>query len=204
MTGLGGDELLALPATETAARPARAAHNANEQDTRVPWLGKRARAALADIDTHLAPVPVLPLPALMSFALHNPAYLQAGIWPVSPLTDPQLQRFGEQLPLAWRRDKALLRERLRRAGLPRNVSRPAHPETFSPLMQLSLRRHGLDLARRMLNESMLIDAGYIDHSQFATAYEAAVRAPRIPSLLCDTIALELGLRSLTAHPLQPT
>jgi hypothetical protein len=44
---------------------------------------------------------------------------------------------------------------------------------------------------------------YLDHTQFAATYEAAVGAPRIPSLLCDTIALELGLRSLTTHPLQP-
>lgn len=200
MTGIGGDELLALPAT----RSPRTVHDTNQQDTNVSWLGRRTRAALADIDNNLAPVPVLPLPALMSFALHNPTYLQAGIWPISPLTDPQLQRFGEQLPLTWRRDKALLRERLRSAGLPNYVSRPDHPETFSPLMQLGLRRYGLDLARHMLSESILIDAGYIDHGQFVTAYEAAVRAPRIPSLLCDTIALELGLRSLTAHPLQPT
>jgi len=68
-------------------------------------------------------------------------------------------------------------------------------------MQLGLRRHGLDLARHMLSESLLIDAGYIDYTQFTAVYEAAVGAPRIPSLLCDAIALELGLRSLTAHPL---
>jgi hypothetical protein len=182
---------------------ARATRNANEQDINVSWLGQRARAALAEIDANLAPVPVLPLPALMSFALHNPTYLQAGIWPISPLTDPQLLRFGEQLPLAWRCDKALLRERLRCAGLPSYVCQPDHPETFSPLMQLGLRLYGLDLARHMLDESVLIDAGYVDHSRFATAYEAAVGAPRVPSLLCDTIALELGLHSLTAHPMQP-
>src|SRR5262249_49881769 len=81
ITGLGGDELLALPATGTAVRPAHAARNSNERNTNVPWLGQRALAALAEIDTNLAPVPVLALPALMSFALHNPTYLQAGIWP---------------------------------------------------------------------------------------------------------------------------
>jgi hypothetical protein len=203
MTGLGGDELLALPATETAARAPRTAPNA-KQDTNVPWLGQRARAALADINTNLAPVSVLPLPTLMSFALHNPAYLQAGIWPISPLADPRLLRFGEQLPFVWRRDKTLLRERLRCAGLPSYVYRPRCPETFSPLMQLGLRQHGLDLARHMLSESLLIDTGYIDHAQFAATYEAALGAARIPSLLCDTIALELGLRSLTTHPLRPT
>src|SRR5215470_4299832 len=67
MTGLGGDELLALPATETAARSPRIAPNVNQRSTDVPWLGPRAQVALADVNTNLAPVPVLPLPTLMSF-----------------------------------------------------------------------------------------------------------------------------------------
>lgn len=199
MTGLGGDELLAIPATQrtgqTLGVPGRV-DDLTGAAAGVPWLGLRARSAIRDIEANLAPVPVLPLPALMSLGLHNPTYVQVGIWPVAPLTEPELVRFAEQLPVSWRQHKTLLRERLRRAGLPRHVTHPTRPETFSPLMQHGLRHHGLPLAQRMLTESILIDAGYIDGHRWRDACQAAARAPCIPSVLCDTIALELGLHSV--------
>lgn len=191
VTGLGGDELLALRPDEEPAHAVAAGIDA------VTWLGRRAHVALEDIDTNQAPPAVLPLPVLMSFALHNPAYLSAGIWPTAPLADPALVRFAEQLPVEYRRGKALLRERLRRAGLPHHVTHPTRQETFSPLMQLGMRQHGLSLLAAMLSQSILIDAGYVDHGRLAAAYHRATTTAKVPSILCDTIALELGLRSLT-------
>lgn len=190
VTGLGGDELLALRPDEKPAHAVAAGVDS------VTWLGQRARAAVDDIDTNQAPPAVLPLPVLMSFALHNPAYLTAGIWPTAPLAEPAVVRFAEQLPVEYRRDKALLRERLRRAGFPHHVVHPARPETFSPLMQLGLRQHGLPLLAAMLRESILIDTGYVHHGRLAAAYHRATIAAQIPSIRCDTITLELGLRSL--------
>jgi Asparagine synthase len=188
-SGLCGDELMALRPTETTTplpqpRPL------------VPWLGQRALAAVAELDANLAPVGVLPLPTLMAFALHNPTYLDAGILPVAPLADPALLRLAEQLPVSWRRGKALLRAGLARSGLPRRVTRPASPETFSELMQRGLRRHGLPLLHGMLRNSVLIETGFVDHAALTTAYEQASTSAVIPSLLCDTIGLEVGLRSL--------
>jgi asparagine synthase (glutamine-hydrolysing) len=191
-TGLGGEELLTLRPDE---QPPRAFAADLES---VIWLGKRARAALDDINTNQAPPAVLPLPVLMSLALHNPAYLSAGIWPIAPLADPALVRFAEQLPTELRRRKVLLRERLRRGGLPRHVVHPSQQETFSPLMQLGLRQHGLPLLAGMLRESILIDTGYVDRGRLTAAYHHATTTAQIPSTLCDTITLELGLRSLTS------
>jgi asparagine synthase (glutamine-hydrolysing) len=48
----------------------------------------------------------------------------------------------------------------------------------------------------MLRESLLVDLGYVDPVALARAREHAERAPVVPDLLCDTLALEVGLRSL--------
>lgn len=188
-SGLAGDEISALYSHE------RDRHRA---DDRLPsWLGPNTRDALADVDTNTAPVPILPVTALMAFAVHHPSYLRAGIWPVAPLANPMLVRFFEQLPRRWRAGKSLLRARLRRAGLPDEVVDPARPEVFNDVMEIGLRNNGLPLLRQMLTESVLIDTGYVDGDALASAMAEADNAHRIPSELCDAIGLEVGLRSLS-------
>lgn len=115
---------------------------------------------------------------------------------MSPLADPLIVRFGESLPVGWRGGKTLLRQRLRRAGLSDEVAEPAQPETFTGLMQAGLCHYGLPLLADMTAGSLLVDAGYVDRAALAAAYEHARSAAAVPSLLYDTIALEVGLRSL--------
>lgn len=119
---------------------------------------------------------------------------------MSPLADPLLVRFAESLQYPWRRHKRLIRERLRRAGFPPYVVRPAQPENFLALMQDGLRRFGLPRARRMLADSLLIDAGYVDRPMFAEAVRRAEGASLVPDILYDTIAMEIGLRSMLEGP----
>jgi hypothetical protein len=73
---------------------------------------------------------------------------------------------------------------------------PTQPETFSALMQAGLRRHGLPVLKAMLTESRLVNLGYLDHSALTRAYEDAQTTAHIPSMLCDAVSLEVGLRSL--------
>ncbi|MCX9192960.1 asparagine synthase [Carbonactinospora thermoautotrophica] len=187
-TGMGGDEIMALRLTER--------DTPLSEPGKVPWLGARARDALVEVDHNLAPVSPAPLPSLLVFAARNPTFLRSGVWPVSPLADPLLVRFGESLPVQWRRRKRLLRERLRRAGFPEEVADPPRPENFTALMQAGLRRHGLPLLERMLDDSILVDAGYVDRVALAAAHQRATAAEEVPDPLYDTIALEVGLRSL--------
>ncbi|HEX2419067.1 MAG TPA: hypothetical protein VHJ83_13255 [Micromonosporaceae bacterium] len=187
-TGLGGDEAMALRPDERDC--------ARWQPPYVPWLGSRAVAALADLDTDTAPVAPVPLPSLMGFAARNPTYLRAGIWPVSPLADPLAVRLAESLPVNWRRRKRLLRHRLASAGMPAEVVDPAEPENFLPLMQQGLSRFGLPYARRMIAGSLLIDSGFVDPIAFRHVVEQAERADCVPNILYDTIALEMSLRSM--------
>lgn len=188
-TGFGGDELLApRPHERTQLSPTPPI---------VPWLGLRARAALDEIDANIAPVAPVPLPTLLSFAARNPTYLRYGIWPISPLADPLMVRFGESLPWAWRQRKRVARERLRRAGLPDRITNPTVPEHFLDLMQHGLRMHGLATARRMLTDgSILIDAGFVDPDAFTQALLNAENAATVPGVLYDTVATEMGLAAM--------
>jgi asparagine synthase (glutamine-hydrolysing) len=63
-------------------------------------------------------------------------------------------------------------------------------------MEAGLRVFGFPLLEDMLRESLLVDHGYVDPEALATALDHARRAPVVPDLLCDTLALEIGLRSL--------
>ncbi|MET8573176.1 asparagine synthase [Streptomyces sp. NPDC004783] len=186
-TGSGGDEINAHHCRTQAELPT---------PEPVPWLGKKTIRALAEINEHLAPMPVLPVPTLMAFGMHNPGFLRAGIWPVSPLAHPQIVRFMEQLPHEHKRGKALFRERIRRTGLPDWVAAPAEPENFLAVLEKGLRSYGLPVLDDMLKESILVDLGYVDGKALAQARTNADSAPVVPDLLCDVLALEVGLRSL--------
>ncbi|MFB7091499.1 hypothetical protein [Streptomyces sp. NPDC056296] len=186
-TGGGGDEVNAHHSRTEAGLPPMEP---------VPWLGDEATAALAQMNENLAPIPVLPVPTLMAFGLHNPAYVRLGIWPVAPLVHPRMIRFMEQLPYEYKRGKRMFRDRLRRTGLPESVAAPTEPENFLAVMESGLRTYGLPLLDEMLTDSLLIDLGYVDADALSRARDHAERTPAVPDLLCDTLALEVGLRSL--------
>ncbi|MFI7114916.1 asparagine synthase-related protein [Amycolatopsis sp. NPDC049868] len=197
LTGNGGDEIMAPCVDELPPPPPQPL-------TEVSWLGPRACEAVATIDDNLAPSAVLPTPTLMSFAIHHPAYLKSGIWPVAPFTHPPLIRFAEQLPLDLRRHKKLYRDFLTHAGLPALVTHPRRTEHFRDLMQHGLRHNGLPLAERLLADGMLLaDHGFIDPDALRRTVQHAHQSATVPSVLCDTLVLEVGLRSLQAPTTAP-
>lgn len=115
---------------------------------------------------------------------------------MSPLVHPRIVRFMEQLPHEHKRGKALFRERIRRAGLPEWAAAPTEPENFLAVLEKGLRSYGLPVLDDMLKESVLVDLGYVDGKALAQAREDIGAASLVPDLLCDVLALEVGLRSL--------
>lgn len=189
-SGLGGDELCALHPHEREPEP-------DPTMAALPsWAGPLVRAVAEDLDADAAPVSAVPIPTLNAFAVQNPAYLDAGIWPVAPLAHPLVGRFCEQLPIEYRRGKHLLRERLRRSGLTERVAAPAQPENFRSLMDQGMREYGVAHLRAMLAESILVDSGYVDGQALREATDELESTGGYESRLFDTIALEVGLRSL--------
>ncbi|WP_245192914.1 asparagine synthase-related protein [Amycolatopsis alba] len=192
LTGNGGDEIMAPRIDEVPPPPPQAL-------TELSWLGPRALDAVTAIDDNLAPSAVLPTPTLMGFAIHHPAYLRAGIWPVAPFTHRPLIRFAEQLPIELRLGKKLYRDFLTQAGMPPLVTHPRRTEHFRDLMQHGLRHNGLRLAERLLADGMILaEQGFIDPDALRRTVRRAHQSATVPSVLCDTLVLEIGLRSLQA------
>lgn len=159
VTGLGGDEMVALSPEESAAVAAANAHITEK----LPWLGPAARSALPFSEDAVAPSAVVNSITLLSLETTAPPLLRAGIWPVHPFTDPAMIALGEQLPIYWREFKNLQRRQLAAIGLDDDVTNPVERESFVWLVEHSLKTYGLPLINGMLTDgSPLIEAGLVD------------------------------------------
>ncbi|MEV8377794.1 hypothetical protein AB0P21_33955 [Kribbella sp. NPDC056861] len=189
LTGFGGDELMALRGSEQPGM------HVTPPPELPCWLGERALRAVADLEANTAPASPVAIPTLMVFAARNPAYIAHGLWPVAPLADSALLRLCESLPVAWRSRKTLLRHYLRRAGFGSHVTDPRTVESFQSTMELAIRRHGTTILEQMLDDSILVDQGFLDRRCLQLIHTALARDGVVPPLLYDTIAVERSLQS---------
>lgn len=195
LTGFGGDEMLALRLSERTRAPL---------DPPIPeWLTDHAVAALAELETNVAPVAPVAVPTLMAAAARHPAYLRLGLWPIAPLAQPEMLRLGESLPVAWRAGKRLFRQRLARAGFGPAITEPVNPESFDTTMRHALHRHAPRLLTGMLAESTLIDLGFVNPDSLTALLRHLRRGNAAPPLLYDMLAVEVGLRSMTSQTNTP-
>ncbi|MEU6987376.1 hypothetical protein ABZ946_28805 [Streptomyces sp. NPDC046324] len=187
VAGFGGDELMATTRRRTRTAPV------------LPWLGPVAHAALAERDHGTAPATTVAESTLLALRTVSPYMLRGGLWPVAPLAELPVVRFARWLPEGWRQDKRLMRERLKRRGLPTNVVRAPMREVFSDVMAQALHEHGPALLRRMAADSPLIDAGLITRAGILAAADDCARSARAAALYTPVyapIALDLHIRSL--------
>lgn len=189
--GSGGDEMLAL-------RPWERAEPLDAQHWLTPaWVTDRTIAALRDGEHRLAPASVISEMTLIGAAVHHPIQLRRGVWPVHPLADPSLIRFGEWLPETWRRGKRLFRDRMRARGMTGELVVPPLRENLAGMMGAGLRRHGLPLLRRYLAEGLVVaELGYVDPGRLREALDIAECLPEeeIDRRLYPVLSLELALR----------
>ncbi|WP_125262303.1 asparagine synthase-related protein [Streptomyces alboflavus] len=157
VTGLGGDEMVALSQEEYPHK------SMGEIGDELPWIGVRAREALEHADDAIAPPAVVNSMTLLSLETTAPVLLRAGIWPVHPFADPGMIQLGEWLPFHWRELKHLQRERLAALGLGPEVTQSRERESFAEVVQFSLTTHARPLFARMLHEgSPLFDEGLVN------------------------------------------
>ena len=190
-TGIGGDELMSLRTFERST-PTSPDKRPDELDL----LTASARG-LAEVRVEDVPAPVIPEPSLLAFACRSPVFLRSGAWPVSPLCAPELIRFCEWLPVAWRRGRRLHRERLVRAGLDGLWVSPPIPENFAAVMARAMEKYGPTLAAGILPDSILVQLGLIDPSAVLKSLQmGAWRTTRVTSQLYEFLNVELALRRL--------
>ncbi|GAA3465273.1 asparagine synthase-related protein [Saccharothrix longispora] len=193
-TGDGGDELVALRGQEWQ-RSGRVPGRLNPYSSPPDWLGPRAAGLLDQVDQHLAPTSVINEATHLGFACRTPQFMTAGIWPLSPLCSPRLIRFGEQLPVEWRLDKSITRERLRHLGFSEDVVHPRLRENFVHVMERGLVDYGVPLVDEYLTESPLVDLGFVNPDRLRDVRNA-VADGKIDTRLFGYLRLELGLRGL--------
>lgn len=196
-TGDGGDELLGLRAEEWAALnkvPGR--FNPNQQ---LPaWLGPRTIELVEHVDSNLAPPSVLNPATLLGFASRTPQFMEARMWPLSPLCSPRLIELCEQLSLEWRQGKRLHRERLRRLGFSDDVTSPPLRENFRHVMEHGLAEFGMPLLMKLLPDSVLVDHGYVDADELRAVHDRIVAGGRMDTSIFAFLRTELGVRSVVA------
>ncbi|GAA1071627.1 asparagine synthase-related protein [Nocardiopsis metallicus] len=168
VTGLGGDEMVALTPEE---EPHLGLGEITDAQI-LPWVGRRAQAALEFADDGIAPPARVNSMTLLSLESNAPVLLRHGLWPVHPFADPVMVELGEQLPFAWRELKQVQRQRLRAIGMGEDVVHPVERESFAEVIEHSLITHAPALFARMLTEgSPLFDEGLVDPDGLRTAVE---------------------------------
>ncbi|MFI6686627.1 hypothetical protein [Streptomyces sp. NPDC050485] len=162
-TGVGGDEMLSLPPEPRSPLA---------KSSLPPWLTDAAFEALQDQEAGVPPAPPISDSTLRAMACGAPMYLRAGLWPLYPLADVTLWRFGQWLPFSWRRNKRLARARLQRLGFPPEVAHPLLRENFQDVLHEALHRFAPQGLHRLLSEgSPLLEVGYLNADELAAAAE---------------------------------
>ncbi|MFK0106437.1 hypothetical protein [Streptomyces sp. NPDC091217] len=159
--GVGGDEMLSLPPEPGPPLV---------PDDLPRWLTSSAFEALQDQESGIPPAPPISDSTLRALACGAPMYLRAGVWPLYPLADPAMWRFGQWLPFEWRRKKHLARARLQRLGFNEEVTHPTLRENFHDVLHQALVRFAPAALRELLaTGSPLLDGEFIDADELATA-----------------------------------
>ncbi|MFE2941350.1 asparagine synthase-related protein [Streptomyces sp. NPDC059255] len=159
VTGLGGDEMVALTQEEYPHRAAGSMEDAGS----LLWIGRRVGELAEFGDDGIAPPASVNSMTLLSLESAAPVLLRAGLWPLHPFADPDMVALGEALPMDWRELKQLQRRRLASLGMSSDVTLPTERESFAEVVQHALITHGAGLLRDMLNSgSALFEAGLVD------------------------------------------
>lgn len=187
-TGVGGDEMLSLPRSSAVA-----------VDGQPVWLGRRARDCLGAVDEHMVPAPPVSDSTLLAVTSGAPMYLRAGVWPLYPLADPALFRFGQWLPEKWRSGKRLARSRLERLGLSRDVVYPSLSENFLGALTDGLLTFGPAWLSRIMREGApLIEAGFLVADPLADVLVRLEQRRPLPSDLqvFHALALDRAVKAM--------
>ncbi|NGO08310.1 hypothetical protein G5C60_11905 [Streptomyces sp. HC44] len=152
------------------------------------------------MNTGIAPATVAPETALVALEVATPLLARRGLWTLAPFTDPELVRFGQRLPLEWKRDKRLLTMRFAARGLPDEVVHPPLRENFGHLMNRAVYEYSSSLLRSWGKDLHLVEQGCLDAAVLAETIERAAlgsdeAAPYRTGLFLIT-AVELALRAL--------
>ena len=200
-TGFGGDELC------YHRRVGDLSYRPPADDTVPDHLTPLALAALREIGPVAEPAPAaIPMhSALQAATISSARYLRRGIWPVFPLTSPDLVRLCARLPWSWRQNRAVTRTMLGRLGVSGSVANASDSDSFAPVLARGLRRAGPGRLSGLWRDSRLADLGLLDPVRFQAGFARWVASGAVDGTLpyYAAIQLELTLRSLDTAAAPP-
>lgn len=200
LTGIGGDEISTLLWSEIE-QPSAAKLDSEDFPS---FLTQAAIQALHDTSDQLDPAPAGAAEASYFEAAQagTAVYLRAGIWPLYPYATPEIVEFCRSLPVEWRRDRRLQRHYLQSAGLPASVYRPEIPESFTPLIDQTLRKDAYGLITGLFSDSRLAERGLVERDALLRAYERYCTTDywAESDALLEAVVLELTLRTIEDGP----
>lgn len=158
-TGLGGDELfmgLGGPERDDIAYDLKLTE---PQRYSRRLLTSRALSAACSLSAFDAPAG--PVPSVMAGVSKAHHLMQHGMWPINPLSDPNLMIFCYQLPPEYRRRRETMRRYLRACLGEEVFPHDYAKETFAQVFPGLITKHKTAIATQ-LHECALADLGLID------------------------------------------
>ncbi len=197
LTGIGGDEISTLSYEELGSPPL-----GNDEPVVLPSfftdLAREAYHAYDQEGRDVAPQGAASRSVFEAARAGTAVCLRAGVWPLYPYATPELVDFCRSLPVQWRQGRRLQRDYLASQGLPKEVWRPAQPETFLPLLHQGMRQDARARIERMFADSALSRAGLVDPGRLMDAYRryCADEPGHEMDALLPALVLEMTLRAL--------
>jgi len=196
-TGIGGDELFPYYLDET-----RAGH-VEEWRNEAPRYAERLltpRAWSAANSLHNFEAPASPVPAsvLLAHASRTPDMLRHGLWPINPLSNPNLVAFCHQLPTEHRSGREIMRQYLRSHLGEEIFSHGYIKESFAHVLPHAIARHAGTIAAQ-LRECVLADLGLVQPKAVLELLQmvTATRAPVPTAVLASFLWLERLARQVS-------
>jgi asparagine synthase (glutamine-hydrolysing) len=98
---------------------------------------------------------------MQKFSCNN-VYLEQGIWPVAPFTDPRLFLYCQSLKPRYRDNKNIFRMYCQAWGYPESIYQPSVNENFGPFFKNFADHQLQPLVERWLKKSALVELGLIN------------------------------------------
>lgn len=161
-TGIGGDELFEN-------------NLGGEEDGAAPWLPTYLDSSMQDLldKPKMQRERQLADSAFYAMQARNAVYISHGIWPLSPLSDPELYAFCQQLDVQYRSDKNILRGYHQACGFPESVYHPVQNEHFGRFFEDAVRFQYEKVLEAVEHHSVLVKLGYVDWKELLRTYQTA-------------------------------
>lgn len=108
---------------------------------------------------------VLPLCTIQTAENRNNTYLDRGIWPVTPFSDPRLYRYSQGLPVRYRANKNILRAYHHALKSPESIYKTGHNEHFGDFFTHTVVQKLEGTLKQFLEQSVLKREGFLDKQE---------------------------------------